>query len=109
MVETDAWVSGCCPASAEHPTRVVRQVPAAQGEARKSEAPVVVARPAGEHLVAWERREAQLFVKIDLPATQLGVERKTAGVSLLQLAGPGRPVEAVVEDRCDSARYLESE
>lgn len=89
--------------------RVLQQVSAAQGEARKSEAPVVVAGPEGQHLVAWETPEVQLLGKVALPVMLLGVERKAAGVSALQLLGPGRPVEVVVEDRCYSARPLEPE
>lgn len=105
MVETDAWASECCLASAEHPKRVVRRVVAAQGEARTWEALAVVARPAWEHLVAWETLEVQLGEMV-LPAAVLGVGRTTEGVLAQQLPEPGRSVEVVVAEQHDSAQHL---
>lgn len=105
MVETDALASECCLASAELPKRVVRRVVAAQVEARTWEALAVVARPAEEHLVAWETLEVQLG-EMALPAAVLGVGRTTEGVSAQQLPGPGRSVEVVVAEQRDSAQHL---
>lgn len=105
MVEAFAWAFGSCLASAEHRKRAVRRVLAAQGEARMREAPVAVARPAGEHSVAWGTPEVQLFGEFVLPETLLGVERRTEGVLALQLAGPRGSVE-VVEDQYGSERQL---
>lgn len=79
---------------------------AAQGEARMWEAPVVVARPAEEHWVAWETPEVQLSGEIVLPVALLGVGRRTEGVLALQPAGPKGSVEEVVDDQRCSERYL---
>lgn len=99
MVETDAWASGRSLASAGHPKRIARWVLAAQGEARMWEAPVVVARPAGGHLLAWETPEVQLVGGVVRPATRLGVGQMTEGALAPQLAGPMRSVAEVVDGR----------
>lgn len=105
MVETGAWASECCLASAEHPKRLVRRVVAAPGEARTWEALAVVAKPAEGHLVAWETLEV-LLGEMVLPAAVLGVGRTTEGVSAQKLPGPGRSVEVVVADQRCLAQHL---
>ena len=109
MVERDAWVSGCCPASAEHLKRMVQLMLAAQGGARMQEVPAVAARPAGEHWVAWETLEVQQLGKVVLLATLPGVGQTTEAVSALQVRELERSVLEVVEEQCDSARHLRLE
>lgn len=55
--------------------------------------------------MAWETPEVQLFGGLVLPETLLGVERRTEGVLVLQLAGPREFVE-VADDQYGSERHL---
>jgi hypothetical protein len=66
----------------------------------------VAARPAGEHLVAWETLEVQLGGMV-LPAMVLRVGRRAEGVLAQQQPGPGRSVGVVVaDDQLGSAQHL---
>lgn len=59
--------------------------------------------------MAWETPEDQLPGEFVLPASLLGVGRRTEWVLALQLAGPRGWVEGVVDDQRGSERHSRPE